>query len=294
MRTSGRGLADRSRHRKHLAALLEGPRGRDQGAASLTCLNDDDTDREPCDDPVPLRKGPRPGILSVRELSDYDPPLRDLLAEPGVLGWVYAIEPRTENGDRNPTGIERTLVRRRVYPPGEAAHNGNPPRDEFSRQPSGVCQPTWRGPPCSDYRDRRHSSLKHKPAHEEANGRRVYLSEKLRVAAGSRHHEPCPTSIYHIELRARSGTARALRDRSRNAVGRPRCRRHNRCERTKTRSEPRRRYSTNTIRQKNCQSSFPFIHPTTPVPTSLLRQRINLIDEGTDHALEFLEPNACR
>ena len=179
-----------------------------------------------------------------------------------------------------------------IYPPGKTAHNSNPSRDEFPRQPSRMSEPPGCGSPRSNYRDSRHCGLKLESSHEKTDRRRMYLTEKLGIISSPRHHEPRSASVCRVKLRLIPSATCTVSYRSESAAGRPHRPSHNGSERAKARPEPLRRHSPHTISQKNCQSSFPFIHPTTPVPVSLLLQRINFIDEGTHHALEFLQTNA--
>ena len=92
MRTARCSLTNGTGHCEHLAALFKGTRGRNQGATPLSCLNNDDTDRETRDDPVALREGPRPRVLSVWKLRNHNSPFCDFLTESGILGRVNAVK----------------------------------------------------------------------------------------------------------------------------------------------------------------------------------------------------------
>ena len=130
-RERGRDLA---RHREHLAAFLEREVGGDQRAAPLARLDDDRRLREAGDDAVPGGKAPRRRLDAGRVLRHDQAALRDPGGELGVRGGVVAVDAAAEDGDGQPSGVERAPVRVAVDAAREAADDDEPGGGELAAE----------------------------------------------------------------------------------------------------------------------------------------------------------------
>ena len=123
---------DRPRDGGDVAAEIGGEARRDERAALLRGLDDEDEPGEPGDDPVAHREVSRERPLRPGSNSEMRGPARhDLRQKRGMLGRIADVDAATEDRDRRPPFLERRAVRRRV----DAAREARDDDDAGPREP---------------------------------------------------------------------------------------------------------------------------------------------------------------
>ena len=154
-----------------------------------------------------LRAGNRNG--SAGTPGGYSPTMRAALLDgaeqPAVARRIVDVDPRAEHGDRGPSGVERTPMRRRVDADRAAAHDHHARDREPAREVGRDLPAGRRRPTRADERDTIVTVRERPPPHEDPH-RRIGESQEgrpvLRVAGG---REPCARGADPIPDRARIG-----------------------------------------------------------------------------------------
>ena len=184
--------ARRAGHGEHLAALLQRPARRDQGAAALGGLHHHYAQGEAADEAVARREVVRQRARPQGMLRKHRAAALDAAAEIAMLRRIGNVRARAQHRHGPAASVQRGLVRVPVDAPGHAAHHhdagrGQPPTQQPGHLAAVLAR---RARPHDAHRGvpgrlRRSPDVKHR-------GRIVYRTQPFRIGRVRVPHEPHP------------------------------------------------------------------------------------------------------
>ena len=167
-------------HGEHLAALLGGGAGGDEGAGAPRRLHDQDGQRNAGDDAVAAREVLGARHEARRVLADEAAHLADPGLQLGVLGRIDVVEAAREHGDR--AGRQRRLVRGPVDAAGEARGDDVTGSPDAAREVAGELLPGGGGIAGADDGDDGTGQQRRIALDVEERGRRIEGGERGGIA----------------------------------------------------------------------------------------------------------------
>ena len=193
---------DIARDGEDVPTLLIGQPGSNEGAAVFGRLDDQDTKTEPTEDAVPvgkvLRERRRPeGKLREERARGRE----DLLGQFLVLRRIGRFEPRSDDGDRPPSGFQGSTMGRRVDATGKARDDRQSAGRQLPRQALRGIDAITRRAARPDYcQTRLTQRLPPSPAQIEDDRRIVNLPEECGIVFIGQDHQVDAERLQTLDL----------------------------------------------------------------------------------------------
>ena len=182
------------RDRKHKTPLCQGLRRGNQRAASRARLDNNHAHAESAHDAVPHRESGLVRLSSEGELAEHRAGRRNTVRQSLVGRRVHTVQSAPQHGQCPPGSLERRLVRFRVHPPGQPAHDRHAGLGQPVGKPAGLLPAVVCGPSRSHHGDGVTISALEVPLNVQGQWRIVDLGQRTRILRIAGSHDPRPES----------------------------------------------------------------------------------------------------